>query len=519
MCMELSAPDLCQACPGVLVQCPTTGECVTDLVRCCSTDELYCEVLSTCLDVNLRCELPNIAPVNLQELYYLGTLSNYSAAETSIPWPVFEISDILGNGTHLALDSQDEELSIAITGASDLSPPRGEWQFSLLGTEEWTGIDPAALSNANALLLPSTAQLRHVRTVIELDGAVWLRVKLWDGNEDGYISSNDSLVRSADPSFASTLPYLPNGAFSGTSSLLAVLVLPLNSPPLFQPSSSSWRFEGIAEDISVGTNLGDVLSDVLSPVYLPNFAILSTSAIEGFPSVGVDYEQLLPAEARGGYFEAVAAVNPTRVQRQMASLSGQQPGVGVAFDPVAANDSGVWQVTMGDNLQLFVNLNTVLTSHSTAALLDYRARLRFLPAPNFCGQASVLLAAWDGVLSGSIAPLSPGGYVTVNLPLAADASSTSTLSRYNLGSWEKGVVSIQCMSDPPVMVAGRIQTSVIPYQLVHTYSRLFTVLVDREVAEVRQQTGTLAVYLQIVLLQPVVIKRMAPTPENRWVQN
>jgi len=515
MCMELSAPDLCQACPGVLVQCPTTDECVTDLVRCCSSDELYCEVLSTCLSAELRCELSNIAPENPPEQFYLGSLSNYST-QPGFSWPSFVIADFLGNDTHLALDSQDEELSIAITEAVGVASQRGEWQFSLYGSEEWIGIDPGVLSDANALLLPSSASLRFVRSVVDLEGGVWLRVKLWDGNEDGYISSNDSLVRLVDPSLASTLPYSPTSAFSETTSLLVMLLLPLSSPPSFQPSSSLWRFGDILEDVSVGRNFGDVLSSVLSPVFLPNFAVLSTSVIEGFP-LEVDYESLLPTVVRSEYFDEVAKVNPTRIQRQRATLSSRLPGVGVAFDPVAVNGSGVWQVTMRGSPHQFVNLNSVLTSDSRATLLDYSARLRFLPAPNFCGRTSILVAPWDGVGTDSVMSLSPRGYLTIDLPPAADASSTSTLSRYNLGSWERGVVTIQCVSDPPTVVAGQIQTSAIPYQLIHAYSNLFTVRVDREAIEVREQSSTLAVYLQIVLLEPVVVRRITPTPENRRV--
>ena len=41
------------------------------------------------------------------------------------------------------------------------------------------------MAEDRALFLPSSAQIRFVRRAAELEGAMWMRVKLWDGNEDG----------------------------------------------------------------------------------------------------------------------------------------------------------------------------------------------------------------------------------------------------------------------------------------------------------------------------------------------
>ena len=510
-CMSLFAPDLCQACPGQLLPCPGSGECVTELVRCCASNEIYCEVLSMCLDAGLRCELPNISPEITRDLFYLGSVYDNSS-DSSSSVTSFVIQGILGNDTDPAMDSQGEELSIAITGASNLSRTYGEWQFSLSNNGSWTGIELEVLSEANALLLPSTASLRFVRKAIELDGAVWLRVKLWDGNQDGYISPNETLVRSQGPSFASTIPYTSTSAFSQASSLLVILSQPLNSPPSFLPSSDQWNFRDIKEDVSFGSNLGDVLYDVVSSVYVPDVAVLPTTFIEGFPSS--DYEQLLPDEVTGEYFSNVRDVNPTRVQRQMASLSGQMPGVAVTFDPAVSAESGTWQVALRNNPQIFVNLDSVITPQ-TAALLDTNARLRYLPNPDFCGTTSILLAPWDGFWSDSVASALPNGYIVSNIPPSLDVSSSARLSNYNLGSWERGVVNVQCVPDPPSIENKRILTSAIPYQLVHVYKDLFTILVDRDVVSVREEENTLAIYLHIVLQDPVNIKRISPAPENK----
>ncbi len=512
MCMSLSAPDLCQACPGNLVQCPGSGECVTELVRCCQSNELYCEVLGACIDSTFRCELPNVPPDNMQELIYLGSHSDYAATSASMGMG-FVVSTVLGNETDPAMDSQGEELSIAITGASRLMLDEGEWQVtSSDGGGSWTTIDASVLSESNALLLPSTARVRFVRRAIELDGAVWLQVKLWDGNVDGYVSPNQTLVRSKDISFASTVPYTSTSAFSQESSLLVILLLPLNPPPSFVPSRSPWSFGSIQEDVSTGSNLGDVLSDVISSVYIPNFRVLPSNYIEEFPSSG-NYEQLLPTDARSEYFDAVTNVNPTRIQRQMSASLGRIPGVGVAFDP-ETNNSGIWQTTLGNNPQLFVNLDTVLSSN-TALLLNTDTRLRFLPRPDFCGNVSILLAPWDGYWTNSIASILPDGYIVTNIPPTTDASSTSRLSIYNLGQWEEGVVRVLCISDPPYVAENYVMTSAIPYRLVHIYSHLFTVLIDRETASIREQADMLAIFLQIVLRSEVSIQRISSASDDR----
>ena len=506
-CMILTAPVLCQPCPGQKLLCPGSSECVTNLVHCCGTNEVYCEVLNSCLGVGRRCELPNVSPKSSLGLIYLQSISNFSE-DTIYSRSGHVIYELLGNGTTPAVDSQGEEISVAIIGASQVSPTFGEWQFSLSQNSSWTRLVPSQLSETSALLLPNTAHLRFVRRLIELDGAVWLRVKLWDGNQDGFLSSSSELVRSQEPSFTSSTPYAVNSAFSLNSTLLVILIHPLNSPPSFLSPFTQLNFTSIQEDVSFRENLGNTLSDVIFSVNIPDFRVLSTDRIEGLPDTF--YEQLLPADVIHHYYNDVNDVNPTRIQRQFAQQSGQFPGVAVTFDSIASNLSGTWQVALTNDPQIFVSLDSIISSNTgseNAVLLNTTARLRFLPGPSFCGTVSILLAPWDGYKDLVVSSLSDG-YFTVNIP-------PRKLLHYNLGLWERGVVTVQCIADSPLVFETRVQISVIPYQLTYVYESLFTLLLDRNISSLREEEVVFTNYLHVILQHQVSIMRLSPTPAGR----
>lgn len=515
LCMELTAIDLCQPCPGQLLPCPGSSECVIDLIQCCGANEVYCEVLSTCLEVGRRCKLPNVAPESSSDLIYLESISNFSE-DTIYSRSGHVIYKLLGNDTTPAVDSQGEELSIAIISASEVPSIYGEWQFATSNNSSWTRLESSQLSEINGLLLPNTARLRFVRRLIELDGAVWLRVKIWDGNQDGFLSPRSNLVRTQEPRFAPTIPYNTNSAFSQNSTLLVTLVHPLNSPPSFPSSFAQWNLTSIQEDITFGENLGDSLSDIILSVHIPDFRVLPTDHIERLPDML--YEQLLPGDVAHRYYNDINSINPTRVQRQLALQSGQTPGVAVTFDPIGGNALGTWQVAFTNDPQVFVNLDSIIGYNNTsdnAVLLNTTARLRFLPGLNFCGTASILLAPWDGFWSDSVASTLPNGYIVVDLPPSNDSSASNRLSRYNLGLWERGVVTVQCIQESPIVFETRIQTSVIPYQLTYVYEDLFTLLVDRNIASLKEEEATFVNYLHIVLQHQVRIIRLSPTPAGR----
>ena len=506
-CMNRSTPYLCQACPGVLVPCPASDECVPDLIQCCGPDEEFCSTLSSCLLIGTRCELPNIAPSVTSNLIVLDSLRTFDEEDVYADSNGYTISVFLGDP---GLDSQGEELSIAIVGASDLALVEGEWQFAINSSASWQTLPAGEVSESNALLLPSTAQLRFVRGSIVFDGAVWLRIKTWDGNDnDGFISSRQDLVRDMPPGFSSTLPYSPDGAFSLNTTLLTVLVHPLVSPPSFD-TQANLLFSTIEEDVAFSGNFGNSLSELVVGVVIDDFVVLR-DAIEGFPQ-DLPYEQLLPAEVRGRYYDDILRVNPTRVERMQAFQSGQSPGVAAMLDPTASNQSGTWQVALGNDPKQFRDLATILTSGGgDIALLNVSTGLRFLPSPDFCGTTTILLAPWDGYWISSVATqLEENGYVV----LLEDGAG---LSGYNLDNFVPAEVLVECVPDRPLVLESAAQLSPIPYRIAYRYERLFTLLVDSEISSLRGNGDLLSSYLQIIFQYPVTLERFSPALQQRQV--
>jgi hypothetical protein len=416
------------------------------------------------------------------------------------------ISVLLGNQS---LDSQGEELSVAIVGGSDLHSSEGEWQFALNSTQSWQSVPVGIVSESNAFLLPSTAYLRFVQRSEALSGAVWLSVKLWDGNTDGYLSAQQDLVRFAVPSFSATVPFAPDGPFSERTVLLTVLVYPSISPPSFS-SLATHQLTGIHEDVVFSQNLGDLLSEVVVTVDTSHFAVLPEDIVEGFPeSTRTPFEQLLPVDVRGRYYDAVRRVNPTRAERLQAQQSGQSPGVAVMLDPLASNHSGAWQVALTSDPKQLRNLEAVLSAENSGyVLLNVSARLRFLSGVDFCGETSILLAAWDGFWNISVATILDSGYIVSGV--------RSGLSQYNLNSWVRAVLRVECAADSPAVLETSVQLSAIPYRIAYRYERLFTLLVDRSVSSLRREEQLLSNYLQIVLQYPATIQRLSPAVEGRY---
>ena len=512
VCMNRSALYLCQACPGELVPCPNSNECVPDVVQCCAPDEEFCDVLNTCLPANSRCELPNIAPVVNTSLVLLDTFSSFE--EDIYSSDGYLVSAFL-NSSDSAFDSQGEELSVAIVGASEETSMQGLWQYALGTSDNWREIIPDQLSETSALVLPNTARVRFVRRALQLDGAVWLRVKLWDGNADGYLSSNQSLVRSVEPGLlSSTLPFAPTSAFSRETLLLAVLLHPLITPPTFT-SSALQPFSAIQEDVSFSRNLGDSLVDLVLGVNVDDFQVLPDDTIQGFPD-DCAYEQMLPPEVRVRYFGDLARVNPTRMERARARQSGQASGVAVTLDPALVSTSGSWQVALSNDPKQFLNLSPVLSAiqDSDILLLNVSARLRFLPASDFCGTVSIFLAPWDGFWNESVATRLTSGHVVSSLTNQS-SDDTSGLSMYNVNAWWRAELQVECTVDVPQVLTRSARLAPIPYRLAYRYERLFTVLVEREAGSLRQERELLTNYLQLVLQNTITLERFSPATEGR----
>ena len=518
-CLNTSTPFLCQPCPDGFFYCESMDSCIANMTDCCEENGYYCEVLGECIEDGSRCELPNIAPENDFRLIHLESLVNFDP-DSLYSAQGYTIAQLLGNSTHPAVDSQGEQVSIAIVQVSPIPYNLGEWQYSLCGdgdltclamTSRWERINGDMISESSALVLPSIAHLRFVRRSVELAGAVWLRVKLWDGNSDGYISPRNDLVSLTSPQYLTTIPYTDSGAFSENTTLLTVLVHPYIQPPIFN-SQASFQFTSILEDTIFADNYGNTVSDIVLSVNVPDLDLLPEGTIQGFSSLpdGEDGEQLLPFEERENYLRDVELANPLRLQRQRARLSGQLPGVAVSLNVSDPTSSGTWQVSLGGDPKRFVSITSLLDPSTQLLLLNTTARLRFLPQTDFCGPVSILFRAWDGVWVDSKATQLDSGYIISPLPPA-----NSSLSHYNLNEWEEVWISVTCVPDKPVVLERRVFLDPLPYRLAYRYERLFTALIARDFMSVHRERDTLANYLQLILRESVAVKRVSKALDGR----
>lgn len=521
-CSNTSAPNLCQACPNGLFECPDTNECVPSTAQCCGFTGYYCETLNACMNTSERCELPNIPPVVHTSLIYLETIASFDADSINSD-DGHVIGLILGNGTHPGVDSQGEELSIAIVETSQVPESAGEWQYALCSSNHSdlatacssvvsTWVTIGDVSESHSLILPNTARIRFIRKVIEFDGAVWMRVKLWDGNQGGYLSPEDNLVRTRDPHFNFTVPFSSVSPYSEDTTLITVLVQPLISPPTFS-TLQSLQFSEIQEDVLFVENRGNTVAEVVGSIQLPDFRVLPEDRIEGFPAVpGGDfdsYEVLLLNISRQNYFNQVRSVNPTRVERQNAIQSGQYPGVGVRF--VATGSlRDTWQVTLTGDPRRFIYLDSVINTSSQILLLNTTARLRYLPNVDFCGEVSIRIRPWDGFWNETIATRLENGYI-----VSSSLSQQASLSSYNLNDWEEAKIRVSCVPDKPVISQIQVMMDPIPYRISYRYERLFTALVARETNSFRAEKERFSDFLQLILQQPVDIRRFSPANSSR----
>ena len=512
-CSNLSAPHLCQLCPDGLFHCPHTSKCLTNAKLCCRVGEYFCDVLDNCISDGLQCRLPNIAPTIPADLIYLETLTLYSPSTASSSGHMIGV--LLGNNNSLAVELQGEELGIAITEVSNVSQQMGEWQYALCNgpitscrvcsnlSTPWTAVNLNA-SESSALFLPNTACLHFWRKAIELEGAVWMKAKVWDGNMDGYLSNSSTLVRTQSPHIGTTLPYTNTSSVSQHSTLLTVLLLPLIEPPKFS-SSAGLSLPTIVEDVTIVDNLGGTVSDIASPVLVAKLPVHNTSTIPGLPSVpshltASSYLDLIPSDVKMSYLQKVDEVNPTRLGREETT---NLPGVAVSLQGMDSS-AGMWQVSPSGDEHLFVFLTDLLTSPNQALLLNNSSRLRFVPRDNFHGNIALPIRAWDGV-----APSSPSN-VAMNDFTATVASITSFQS-LSLSTAQLVQVQVEQVSDTPVIISSSASLTPLPYTLQYHYQRLFTALVARDPAAMRAKSrasirdvlhGTLSINLMIHRLYP-----------------
>ena len=516
-CGALSSPAACQVCPAGLLLCVDTGECVPDLLHCCGENGYFCDVLRCCLGNGEVCQLPNVAPVVDTPLIHVESILNFEP-NLAGSGDGHVIHQLLSNNSNSpAVDSQGEEVSIAIVEISSIPQSQGEWQFGLCTNtsdvepcqvEEWNGI--SSVSDESALLLPSSARVRFVRRSVELEGAVWVRVRLWDGNEDGYLSPAMDIVRFSPPRYASTLPFSPTGAFSEDTFLLSLLLLPSLPPPQFSPLAPL-RLSNILEDTLVTGNHGNMFQELVVEVSVPYLKVLPENEIEGFPersgsvseSVG-SYGNLLPLGVREEYLERVREVNPTRLQRQSVMEQGYSPGVGIRLD---SNITGNWQVSWNGDVMTYVFLDTLISSSNQILLLNTSARIRFVPNPDYCGQVSIPLQAWDGYWNETASSRTEGGFLV---------TMETALSPYNLNSQlEETTQVVECVPDKPVILVSLFQLEPVSYYVSYDYEQVITLIVSMEASTLRAEQDRLAELLRVILEEAVAIVRIAAAGQER----
>ena len=519
-----SSSSPCNHCPPSFLLCLDSRTCVSSLAQCCGLNAYYCNILERCLGNDEVCRLPNIAPVVAAPLIHVDSVSNFDL-ESAGSGDGHVIGWLLSNNlTHPAVDAQGEELSVAIIEISDILELEGAWQYgmcpntswSLCRVEEWVGI--GTVSESNALVLPSLARIRFVQFITEkVEGAVWVRVKLWDGNRDGYLSESTDLVRSVQPHYASTLSFSPSGAFSENTTLLSLLLLPTLPPPLLTPhtltpSQPSVHFANIQEDVSIVGNRGNVI-EALVGVSVPDLPILPEDEIEGFPDIPVSdsgltgsYDDLLPIGVRNEYLSRVKGVNPTRLERQIATEHGQSAGVGINL---SADVIAGWQVAWNGDVRKFVFLESLTTSSATnqILLLNTSARVRFVPGRDYCGSVSILLHAWDGYWNETESTRLAGGFLVTN---------QTALSAYNLNNQSNVATQlVECTPDKPVIQVSPVQLQPAPYYLSYEYERLFTLIVSAETEYVRAERERLSELLQVILEVEIELLRIASVDNER----
>ena len=479
--------------------------------HCCGETGYFCDILSTCLPAGGICQLPNIPPIVSTPLIHLGSSLDLDSESGDS----HVISELLSNGSGIpAVDSQGEEVSIAIVAVSAVSSLEGEWQFGLCSNSSsnsnssegedcalWVWSPVGVVSETHALVLPSVARLRFVRRGVALEGVVWVRVRLWDGNEEGYLSPASDLVRHSHPHTLTTLPFSENGPFSQNHTLVTLLLLPLLPLPSLPPSHHP-TLTSIDEDTPITTNYGNTVREVVSQIVVPELPVLPDNVIGGFPESFsfAEFESREPAAVRE-YLERVQRVNPTRQQRQSFVERGLGPGIGIrSVSEIEEEVKGRWQVSWNGDVRRFVYVSSLLSATNQILLLNTTAQIRFVPKPDFCGQVSIPFQPWDGYWNETETNLMGTGFL-----VAMD----TIFSEFNLNEVVSASITVECLPDKPVLLVDRLQLEPIPYYITHTYDRLFTVIVSVETSMLRGNQERLSELLHLTLEQEVTILRVA----------
>ncbi len=512
-CSIITAPHLCKLCPVGEMACVDTNVCVNDTKYCCGNNGFYCDVLSTCLDINDICKLPNIAPTITQHLVYYGTVEDILSDQNGRM-----IGTLLGSDDNLATDDQGEEIGITIVETSDINDTLGEWQYAecfgdinickhCSNISSWTSI-AASVSESSGLFLSNTICLRFQRKSLSLVGASWLRVKAWDGNQDGYISSEKTLVRYQPPFTATTLPFTSTTFVSYNSTLLTVLLLPVNSYPII--NNSNPQLTAIEENIELQMNTGDSVDDITTSIFLDYLPILESSTINGLPSLdghgmSIDYTKHFPSVVTvNTFYETIETINPIRIDR---ISTNQKPSIAVQLYP---GGEGQWQVSLSGDPQLYTYLTDIVSDTGSLLLLNTSSLIRYIPNPYFNGIATLTVYPWDGVLPGS-------SMKHIINDITAFTASLEEFSPKNLNNVSYLTVTVIQKEQPPLITASSVSLSPIAYAMNFFYDSSFTITVTKSYDNLDMDVNDIENILYLVLDHQAVVHSIVPAYDSRYV--
>ena len=517
-CSNLTAPHLCKLCPIGEIACEDTKVCVNDTKYCCGKDGYYCDILNTCLTTGEVCQLPNMAPTVTTQLLYYGEISSVSWDSKSVENGVM-IGLLLGDGVNLGTDAQGEEVGLAIVEIADTNSSLGQWQYAnclgsieecqlCLNLSEWIAVN-STVSESSALFISNTACLQFWRRSVYLEGAVWMRIKVWDGNLDGYLSASDKVVRFKETFFDSTVPFTSTGSVSESSMLLTALLLPMNTFPIVLGSDP--HLTTIQENEELHNNPGDSVLKIVNSVIVDYLPELTVDTIDGFPSVdgqgnSVEYKQLLPTEARDTYYSQIEKVNPTRKNRMTTHL---MPSIAIQLYG-SDSGNGEWQVSLNGDPQLYVYLSSIINSTDDLLLLNASSSIRYIPGQYFNGIATLSMYPWDGVIPDSAVENNIHGFTTYT----AKRQQMLPFSVNNVSSLGISVTQVEQF---PLITEQLVLMSPIPYILKFTYPSLFTVTISKSYSYLSTTKTHIENTLYLTIGHPVNVHHIYPAKNGRYV--
>ncbi|KAI6659268.1 protocadherin Fat 4-like [Oopsacas minuta] len=496
-------PSLCQLCSSQEFQCPDTNECVSSSKMCCSTSDYFCNITDSCLSADLSCPpvSSNIAPTIPSKAILLPSSSLGSV-----------IGLLLGDGTAVGVDTQMEEVAIAIICQFPVDNLSGYWQYikcrdgptdvyGACSVLEYPWIDlPVTTSIDNAFILPPNYRIRFVRMQTVLEGSVWLRAHLWDGFNEAVETDSLSVVREADPHFAFLPPFESNSAFSQEYLYFVSIFNPVTSFPAFI-SPNIVSFPDIEEDYSSLQNNGVLLSELLGGVYSPNLYVISTTVVLGLPpSEATDIQNSLPSSSLTSYFSSVVSTNIIRSRRLSVTAGFLLASVN--------DDQGVWQVTATGRQSDWYPITSILDNTNQLLYIPLESRVRFIPNEHTHSTATISIHPWDGTSQGL-------SMQTVTIRDVTYQVANVLPTAFALGDANSMSLHIISAPDNPVVIINELLLPTIPYFIQYRRDNVFVIELEMSVDMFKQQQDLLSNYFAVLFHSTVSILYFEPLASIR----